>query len=139
VNHDFKPSSKSGRNRYAGSWEETSWREIALRLNASNLNALLEQAAGLLPTDYTHQDIAHWCDRYMMAAHMGEFRESANPADRKAARIAGDVSAQWDLFLANSFSLPQLQALNFSEVRLPSEWFRDWLKRINELGTPGET
>jgi hypothetical protein len=133
MNNNFQPSIKPGRNRYVGSWQETGWREIALPFNATNLATLLEQAAGLLPTEFTHQDIAHWCDRYILAARAGEFRQSPDPAERKAASIAEDVSAQWDLFLANTFSLPQLQALNFSEVRLPSEWFHDWLRRTSEL------
>ena len=86
-------------------------------------------AAGLHPTDYTHQDVAHWCDRFIMAARTGECR----PTDRKAASIAEDVSAQWDLFLSNTFSLPQLQALDFSAVRLPTEWFHEWLRLTHEL------
>lgn len=137
MNPDFQPSNNPGRGRYVGSWQETGWREIALPFNAANLATLLEQAAGLLPTEFTHQDIAHWCDRYIMAARMGEFRQSSDPTERRAASIAEDVSAQWDLFLANTFSPPQLQALNFAEVRLPSEWFRDWLRRTNELQSTG--
>ncbi len=133
MNYEFQPSHKPGRNRYVGSWTETGWREITLPFSAASLAALLEQAAGLHSTDYTHQDIAHWCDRFIMAARSGE----CQPTDRKAASIAEDVSVQWDLFLSNTFSLPQLQALDFSAVRLPTEWFHDWLRRTNELQSTG--
>ena len=133
MNRSFQPAPRfHGRNRYVGSWQETGWREIVLPFNTANLSTLLEQGAGLLPAEFTHQDIAHWCDRYIMAARMGECRQSSDPKDCKAGSIiAEDVSAQWDLFLANTYSLPELQTLNFSEVRLPLDWFQDWLRRMN--------
>lgn len=133
MNHNFQSSTNPNRNHYVGSWQETGWSEIALPFNASNLSTLLDQAAGNLSAEFTHQDIAHWCERYSMAARMGEFRQSSAPTERMVASIAEDVSAQWDLFLANTYSLSQLQALNFSEIRLPAEWFRDWLQRTQEL------
>lgn len=44
--------------------------------------------------------------------------------------ILEDISAQWDLFLANTFSLKELQQLDFSKVKLPIEWFEGWLKEL---------
>lgn len=135
MNHEFQATRKRGRNRYVGSWAETGWREIALPFDATSLATLLEQAAGLRATDCTHQDIAHWCDRFIMAARTGE----CPATDRKAASIAEDVSVQWELFLANTYLFTQLQALDFSEVRLPTEWFHDWLRRTHELAKTGDT
>ena len=68
-----------------------------------------------------------------MAARTGE----CLPTDRKAANITEDVCVQWDLFLSNTFSLSQLQALEYSSVRLPTEWFRDWLRLTHELPKAG--
>jgi hypothetical protein len=47
--------------------------------------------------------------------------------------IAVDVSAQWELYLANSYTLEQLQALQFATITLPGEWFQGWLRRAKEL------
>jgi len=47
--------------------------------------------------------------------------------------IAEDVSAQWELFLANTYTLQQFQALQFSAVTLPIVWFQGWLRRVREL------
>lgn len=44
--------------------------------------------------------------------------------------ILADVETQWDLFLANSFTLQELQSLNFAEIRLPTEWFNEWLRQL---------
>ena|GEM_PF-2646968 len=44
--------------------------------------------------------------------------------------VAADVDAQWDMFLANSYELKKLQELDFSEVRMPLEFFEDWLKQL---------
>ncbi len=134
VNHEFQATRKRGRNRDVGSWAETGWREIALPFDATSLATLLEQAAGPRATECTHQDIAHWCDRFIMAARTGE----CPATDSKAASIAEDVSVQWELFLANTYSFAQLQALDFSEVRLPTEWFHDWLRRTHELAKTGD-
>jgi hypothetical protein len=38
--------------------------------------------------------------------------------------IAQDVSSQWELYLSNTHTLAQLQALTFSTVALPVEWFQ---------------
>ena len=48
--------------------------------------------------------------------------------------IAADVDCQWDLYLVNTYSISELQSLDFSEVRLPTEWFADWLKQLNDTG-----
>ena len=67
---------------------------------------------------YTHQEIAHWCDRFHM-----DGMENDN-SDDVALDIAADVDAQWDLYLVNSYKLEELQKLEFSEVKLPKEWLQ---------------
>ena len=44
--------------------------------------------------------------------------------------IAEDVSAQWDMYLSNTYSLEQLQTLNFSRVELPNQWFQEWHEQV---------
>jgi hypothetical protein len=45
-------------------------------------------------------------------------------------RIAADVDCQWDLFLANTYTLEHLRQLDFAAVRLPTDWFLDWRKQL---------
>lgn len=56
-----------------------------------------------------------------------------SPAMEAVVDIAADVDCQWMLFLANSYTLEQLQQLDFSSVRLPTEWFLDWQKQLSTL------
>jgi len=46
----------------------------------------------------------------------------------KAVSVAADVDCQWDILLVNTYKIEALQILDFSSVRLPVEWFTDWLK-----------
>jgi len=45
--------------------------------------------------------------------------------------ILADVETQWDLYLANTFTLKELQTMDFENVRLPLSWFSDWVNEIN--------
>ncbi len=55
---------------------------------------------------------------------------------KAAADRAQEIEMQWDMYLANTYTLPELQHLDFSQVRLPNEWFADWLARLNQLAPP---
>ena len=55
------------------------------------------------------------------------------PELEAAIRVAADVDCQWDLFLANTYTLSQLRELDFSVVRLPVDWFVDWLNQLKNL------
>lgn len=125
---------KKGRNKYVGSWKETSWQEISLTLSPENLASLLAQGAGVEITTYTHQDIAHWCDRFHAAFLYGDLTvDEDDSVLRMFAEVAEDVSAQWDLYLSNTYSLKQLQTLCFSRVELPRQWFRQWHEKVKQL------
>ena len=52
------------------------------------------------------------------------------PNLERAIRVVADVDCQWDLFLANTFTVQQLQCMNFSEISMPTEWFVDWLNLL---------
>jgi hypothetical protein len=63
--------------------------------------------------------------------HM-RFLDTDESAELEAAiRIAADVDCQWDLFLANTYTLEQLRQLDFAAVRLPTEWFLDWRRQLS--------
>lgn len=45
--------------------------------------------------------------------------------------VLADVETQWDLYLANNYSIEELRILNFESVQLPVEWFRNWAVEAN--------
>ena len=49
----------------------------------------------------------------------------------RVVRIAADVDCQWDLYLINTYSLKELQQLDFSTIKLPLEWFEDWRSELD--------
>ncbi|WP_090989446.1 hypothetical protein [Bacillus sp. OV322] len=113
-----------GRNRYVGSWSESKFTEINWSFNKENLVELLKSVVNKT-NQYTHQQICNWCDKHYM-----KYMNEAELGDEKLYGILGDISAQWDLYLANMFSLIELQQLDFSKIRLPLEWFEDWLQEL---------
>lgn len=52
------------------------------------------------------------------------------PVDPETLAVAKDVDAQWELFLANTYTLAGLQGLDFSTVELPFDWFETWLLEL---------
>lgn len=112
-------------NRYIGAWEEPVSERVGLPFNAASLIELLR--AGLSPDSmpYSHQDVAHWCERFVE-----QYRDCEPPSDiKRLLPVVSDIEVQWDLFLSNTYTLQQLQRLDFTAVRLPKEWFREWLRR----------
>jgi len=125
--HDFQPDEKrKGRNKYVGSWTESPCRLIPLPFSPHSLRQILGWGAQHEASPHNHQEITHWCDRMHM-----QFLDTDEAPDMEAAiRVAADVDCQWDLFLANSYTVAQLQQLDFSTVRLPTEWFLDWQRHL---------
>ena len=74
---------------------------------------------------YSHKQIAEWCDRFWC-----QYLDTDAPPDiEPLLPLLTDVETQWDLFLANTYTISELQAGDFENVRLPTEWFNDWLTR----------
>lgn len=40
-----------------------------------------------------------------------------------------DISAQWDLYLVNSYDIDTLQSLGFEKVKFPDEYLKDWYRQ----------
>ena len=133
MRYEFRPDPKrSGRNQVLGSWSESQCRELTLPMTAESLRMLLED--GRNPDgQYTHQEIAHWCDRL----HILYLDDDSKREMDAAVSVAADVDCQWGLFLANSYSLEELKKIDFSLVRLPESWFTDWLNQLNSEDSGG--
>ena len=112
------------RNKYIGKFVETEFEPINEPFSIASLRHLLISA--LSSSLYTHQQIADWAGRFSHECLEGKLSEHENDKISKAADIAQDVNAQWDMFLYNTYSLEQLQNMDFSQVKLPADWFKEW-------------
>ena len=76
---------------------------------------------------YSHMQIAEWCDRFWC-----QYMDIDAPASiERLLPILADVDAQWDLFLASTYSLEELRTNSFEEVRIPTAWFEEWLLKAS--------
>ncbi len=128
---------KRKRTRLVGAYRESPAPPIDLPFPVANLRALL--AEGVRPdARYTHQQIKNWADRFWWTQfEQPDFLGIDVPLDiERAADLAQDVQMQWDLYVANTYTLPELQHLDFSQVRLPLEWFAGWLAQLDRLAPP---
>jgi hypothetical protein len=42
------------------------------------------------------------------------------------------------MYLQNTYTLLQLQHMDFSRIRLPEAWFADWLAKLEQLAGPAQ-
>lgn len=74
---------------------------------------------------HSHKQIAQWCDRFWC-----QYLDDDAPADiEPLLPIMTNVETQWDLYLANTYSIEELCARSFEEVRLPTKWFEEWISK----------
>jgi hypothetical protein len=132
---------KRKRTRFVGAYTEPPAPPIDLPFSVANLRALLIE--GARPGGrYTHQQIKGWAEQFWWTQAHQPFSQGAEvpPLVEEAADLAQDIARQWDMSLANAHTLQELQHLDFSQVRLPAEWFAAWfaawLARLNELAPP---
>ena len=76
---------------------------------------------------YSHKQIAEWSERFWNKYCDFDAEEEIE----KLMPILADVETQWDLYLANTYTLKELQNQSFEKVKLPVEWFTKWLQQIN--------
>jgi hypothetical protein len=129
--------SKQKRTRFLGASSEPPASAIDLPFTLANLRALL--AEGARPdARYTHQQIKAWADRFWWTqSEQVVFRGGDVPAEIEAAAdLAQEIEAQGDMYLANTYTLSELQHLDFSHVYLPPSWFTDWLAQLDHLAPP---
>lgn len=74
---------------------------------------------------YSHKAIAEWCDRFWCQY----LDVDAEPEIESILPILTDVETQWDLYLANTYSIEELRSRDLEHVRIPTQWFHDWLRQ----------
>jgi hypothetical protein len=93
---------------------------------------VLRWGALAVGSTYSHQQIAQWCDRFW-CQHL---EDDAPPEIESLLPVLTDVETQWDLFLANTYSIEEIRAGSFEQVRMPVEWFDEWLLEANGKKQP---
>ena len=116
---------KKDKSGYRGSWTESPFEKLELPFTIESLKKVLASGADK-DSPSTHQQIADWCFRFWWEREESSLSRVEDERLDVAAEVAIDVDAQWDLYLANEFTLGELQSMNFSQVRLPDEWFHNW-------------
>jgi hypothetical protein len=109
-------------SKYQGSWIESNFIEIDIVISKENLVEILKNVVNRT-SQFTHQQICNWCDK--------NYTVETELDDEKVSDVIEDISVQWDLYLTNTYSLKELQHLDFSKVKLPNEWFEGWLKELS--------
>lgn len=120
---------KKDKSGYGSSWQESPFEKLDLPFTVESLKNVLAYGAGE-HSPYTHQQIADWCFRFWREREEGPSSGILDDDLDPAAEVALDVDAQWGMHLANEFTLGELQSMDFSKVRLPEEWFRNWQREL---------
>ena len=95
---------------------------IELDFTPANAIRLLQHGSNPESSPYSHKQIAEWCEQFW-----NKYADIDAPDEiEKIMPVLAAVETQWDLFLANSYTLKELQSLNFESVELPKEWFQEW-------------
>ncbi|MTW13247.1 hypothetical protein GM658_21810 [Pseudoduganella eburnea] len=90
---------------------------------------LLQYGAHPCESPYSHKQIAEWCDTFWC-----QYLEVDGPPEIDVILpILTDVETQWDLYLANTFTLEELRSKSFENELMPVEWFNDWLSQALKL------
>lgn len=122
------------RDHFVGSYRESSAAPIKLPYTLASFRELL--ADGMrADSRYTHEQIKDWATLFWwtQSEHPLLSRTDVPPEIKKAADIAQDIEMQWDMYLVNTYTLPELHSMDFSQVRLPAEWFANWLAQLSLL------
>lgn len=87
---------------------------------------ILKWGANPESSPYSHKQIAEWCDNFWCKY----LEVDVAPEIEKLLPILTDVETQWDLYLANTYSIDELQENDFEHKQMPKEWFNDWLRQL---------
>ncbi|MBO0950688.1 hypothetical protein [Fibrella forsythiae] len=108
---------------------ETGATEIPLQHTKENLKTLLTEIVNQT-LSYSHQDFANWCSKFYFDVHISDKDIEELNIDQATINVLGDIDAQWDLYLIHTYAYDELQSLDFSTVKMPSDWFVDWLNQL---------
>ncbi|MEH6626150.1 MAG: hypothetical protein V7739_06895 [Motiliproteus sp.] len=100
---------------------------IELEFNKSNALMLLSMGCNPEEPRYGHKQIAGWCERFW-----NKYCDVDAPDEIESIMpVLADVETQWDLYLANTYSVEELQSIALEDVCLPVAWFQQWFTEAN--------
>lgn len=122
-----------GKDKYVGKWIETEAKKLDVLFTRENLDMLLRKIITKEGLTFSHQDFVNWCEDFYWDKEKKEEHFNADDIESvQLSKILNDISAQWELYLVNTYSLEELQNLNFSEVGLPTEWYTNWQNLVRD-------
>ena len=122
---------KKDKSGYGSAWQESRFEKLDLPFTVESLKKVLAHGADEHSV-FTHQQIADWCFRFWWEREEGSLSVILDEDLDMAAEVALDVESQWGMYLLEEFTLGELQTMDFSKVRLPEGWFRDWQHALTE-------
>ncbi|QHT66561.1 hypothetical protein GXP67_07780 [Rhodocytophaga rosea] len=114
-----------------GSLNPSTVQEIPLALSKENVKWLLKDIING-QSKYTHFDFAEWCYRQMAPIIQQDIELEDIGIESDVWEVICDVDAQWELFLVNTLPHQELIRADFSQVRLPLDWFSSWYKKLEK-------
>ena len=126
--HDSLPQKSKKKNTQTHTWTEPQCVTIKKAFTIENLRRLLEDGAKESNAEFTHQQIADWCRRWNEEIHSDRVE-----VPTEIGELIFDVDAQWDMNLFNTYSIEELNKLDFSQIQLPTEWFRKWVAELKNI------
>ncbi|WP_449286749.1 hypothetical protein [Marinobacter sp. PE14] len=102
---------------------------IDLEYSKQGLVTLLAYSSKPDESPYTHQQIAEWVERFW-----NRYSDVEAPEEIESIMpILADIETQWDLHLANTYSIEEIRQGDFEAVRLPIQWFEAWANEVESV------
>ena len=98
----------------------------AMPFTRESVIEMLTWGASPEASPYSHKQIAEWCDSFWCQY----LDVDVQPEIESLLPVLTDVETQWDLYLANTYTLEELRAKDFDAEQMPKEWFNDWLRQL---------
>lgn len=103
---------------------------IQLALNVDSFAKLVCEGTKGSLSQYAHVHIIDWCDRY--GKHLSTFAHfSASLA--RVQELADDLVVQWELYIAATYTIDQINQYDPAHLLLPSYHFETCLKALSPL------
>lgn len=103
---------------------------IQLPMEVDSFIKLLQEGTKGSLSHYAHAHIIDWSDRF--AKHLAGFA-IANSRFAALQQVADDLVVQWELFIAATYTLEQMQQFDQAHLLLPSYHFEAGLRTVNTI------
>ncbi|MBA3927767.1 hypothetical protein [Listeria rustica] len=96
-----------------------------LEMGAINMQEIKVAIRKALKNEISHEQLINMAEALLFT---DQAQQSVNGQLSKQDRaLLEDMSAQWELYLVNTYTIEELQNLSLQQVKLPEIWLRRWL------------